>query len=45
MDIVALIEHDRGDAADVSFQALAFAHALGADRRFTRWSSDHCRPS
>ncbi len=30
MDIVALIEHDRGEAADVSFQALAFAQSLGA---------------
>ena len=30
MDIVALIEHDRGEVADVAFQALAFAQSLGA---------------
>ena len=30
MEIVALIEHDRGEVADVSFQALAFAQSLGA---------------
>lgn len=30
MDIVALIEHDRGEIADVAFQALAFAQSLGA---------------